>query len=145
MWVRFVIKTTKKQLITVIMFLNIETYFDHPGYSPGDTITCLINVNSMFKLNCKYVRARFRCPFQKNKIEYFRVYEIANKRIAKSDKDLWKYRIGEKGLSFTLISFVFERMSGMIDPVLLVLWKTKDESLMIVEKLLALHLILICE
>lgn len=83
------------------MFLDMEIYFDHPDrvYSPGDTITCKIDVQSMFKINCKFIRARVRCPFKNKKIEYFRIYEIATKRIARTDTDQWEYRIGEKGLS----------------------------------------------
>lgn len=87
-----------------IMFLDYEIYFDRPdrAYSPGDTVTCKIDVKSMFSLNCKYVRARFRCPFKSKDVEYFRIYEIASKRIATRSKDQWKYRNGEKGLSVGL-------------------------------------------
>ncbi len=81
------------------MFVDMETYFDHPDrlYSPGDTVTCKINVKTRFNISCKYVRARFRCPFKKKSVEYFRVYEMARKRIPRKDADQWDYRIGEKG------------------------------------------------
>lgn len=82
------------------MFLDMEVYFDHPDrvYSPGDLVTCKIEIKSMFKINCKFIRARLRCPFKNKKIEHFRIYKIATKRIARTDTDQWDYRIGEKGL-----------------------------------------------
>lgn len=84
------------------MFLDIDIYYDHPDrvFSPGDTVTFKIDVRSMFKIKCKYVRARFRCPFQNKEIEYFRIYEVARKWIARTDKDSWEHRNGEKGLHF---------------------------------------------
>lgn len=85
------------------MFLDIEIYLDHADrvYYPGDTVTCKIDVQSMFRINCKHVRARIRCPFRSKEVEYFRVYEIAKKRIAKPHTD--QCRIGEKGLSHKMI------------------------------------------
>lgn len=90
------------------MFLDYDIYFDRPDrvYSPGDTVTCKIDVKSMFNINCKYVRARFRCPFKSKEIEYFRIYEIASKRIATRKK----YRIGEKGLSVGLRVMLLQKL-----------------------------------
>lgn len=89
------------------MFLDMDIYFDHPDrvYLPGDTVTCLITVKSLFQVKCKYVRARIRCPFNKSDVEIFRVYQIATKRIPRTDKDQWHYRVGEKGLwSFEFVT-----------------------------------------
>ncbi|KAG4073634.1 hypothetical protein HA402_000858 [Bradysia odoriphaga] len=114
------------------MFLDTEAFFDHPHrlYSPGDIVTCKINVRSKFNINCKYVRARFRCPFKSKSVEYFRVYEIARKRISRKDTDQWDYRIGEKaenvnllpGLNQFIVTFkvphvsynIFEQHSNLI-------------------------------
>lgn len=65
------------------MLLDVEIYFDHPGrfYYPGDTISCQIDVQSTFKIKCKYVKVRLRCPYRKSNDEEFRIYEIAKVKI----------------------------------------------------------------
>lgn len=94
-----------------MMLLDIELYFDHPDrlYSPGDTITCKVDIRSRFNLKCRFVRARLRCPFKSKEVEYFRVYEIARKRITRTDKDQWEYKIGEKGVFVRLVSIKEKR------------------------------------
>lgn len=91
------------------MLLDMEIYFDHPGriYYPGDRITCKIDVESTFKIKCKYVKVRLRCPYRKSNVEEFRIYEIANRRTNKTDKDDWNYKIGEIGLCFELFDYLF--------------------------------------
>lgn len=75
----------------------LDIDFDRLGaYYPGDTFTCTINVQSWFKINCKYVKVRLRCPYRKGGVEVFRVYEIANQRID-TGKDESDFRIGAKG------------------------------------------------
>lgn len=68
----------------------------HP-FHPGDTLTCAINVQSWFKINCKYVRVRLRCPYETSEAEVFQVYEIANYMIETGGNEP-NYRIGAKGL-----------------------------------------------
>lgn len=81
------------------MLLDVEMYFDHPGriYCPGDTITCKIDVESTFKIKCKYIKVRLRCPYRKNDVEEFRIYKIANQRIS-TTKDHRNYRVGDIGM-----------------------------------------------
>lgn len=81
------------------MFLDIETYFAHPGrrYCPGDTFACVIDVQSTFKIKCKYIKVRLRCPYKKDEVEQFRIYEIASQRIGALNDD-WDYETGERGL-----------------------------------------------
>lgn len=82
----------------VIMLLDMDIYFDHPSriYNPGDTISCTIDVQSTFKIRCKYIKVRLRCPYRKSNVEVFRIYEIPNKRNSKQNKQ-WDYTIGERG------------------------------------------------
>lgn len=84
----------------------LDIDFARPGtFYPGDTFTCTVDVQSWFKINCKYVKVRLRCPYRKTEVEVFRVYEIANQRIDTGD-DESDYRIGGKGLCVFFALFV---------------------------------------
>ncbi|XP_037037817.1 uncharacterized protein LOC119075473 [Bradysia coprophila] len=80
----------------------LDIDFDRPGtFYPGDTFTCTVDVQSWFKINCKYVKVRLRCPYRKSEVEVFRVYEIANQRID-TGEDESDYRIGGKAENIVL-------------------------------------------
>lgn len=91
------------------MFLDMEIYFDRSGriYYPGDTITCTIDVESMFKIKCKYVKVRLRCPYRKSNVEEFRIYGIADQRINKTSGHS-NFKIGDKGwcLVFVFVHYI---------------------------------------
>lgn len=77
--------------------LDIDFDLPLPGtFCPGDTFTCKIDVHSMFKLKCKYVKVRLRCPHAKSDAEEFRIYEIAN--LVTADENGKDYQIAGKGL-----------------------------------------------
>lgn len=77
--------------------------FERPDeiFCPGDTFTCKFDVQSMFKIKCKYVEVQLRCPYRKELAEEFRIVEIANQRITTADEgDETECRVGGKGLCF---------------------------------------------
>lgn len=85
------------------MFIDVvEITFDNSSkfYYPSDTIRCIIEIDSLFAITCKYITVRFRCPYKKKNVEYFREYETASRWISKTHSDLWDGREGETGNSF---------------------------------------------
>ncbi len=79
----------------------LDIDFQRPGtFCPGDIFSCKIDVQSLFKIKCKYVKVRLRCPYRKDLVEEFRIYEIANQRITtveKDDGEELEYGVGGKG------------------------------------------------
>lgn len=65
------------------MFLDLEIKFNENNriYNPGDTTTCEIYVTSTFRMHCKYITLRLRCPYTKKGPEYFRKYETAKSAV----------------------------------------------------------------
>lgn len=81
----------------------LQIDFERPEgiFCPDETFTLKFDVQSMFKIKCKYVEVQLRCPYRKDLVEEFRIVEIANQRITTTtadEGDDTDYRVGGKGL-----------------------------------------------
>lgn len=82
------------------MFLDTNVRLERSGIAyDAQTFYCLIEVESTFKMKCKYIKVRLRCPHDNGGVEYFRVYVVPYRLIGENQS------IGEKG-SFVNLYFV---------------------------------------